>query len=181
MRAQPYQDKAEHLLKKAFGSDLVQQEWPIWKGASDDWAKKMTYAPRLDIAVGPFNLTSENKEHDIQKILAKSQHSLIKKIIDEASRQNPDNFILNKNPRCLLAIEIEFSGSSKHVLGDYTNASMIGLIGIVISSPKTQSKIARVGQYARKLQNLEKGPTGLFSNTVHFQDQEFINIIKKYI
>ena len=35
----------------------------------------------------------------------------------------------NKNPRCLLSVEVEFSGSSKLIMGDFTNAGMMGHVG----------------------------------------------------
>lgn len=111
-----YQNRIEELLKLIFPVDSVKKEWSIWDGAEDGFRRtSTTYAPRLDIAVGPFNITTQNKHEHIQSIQKSSNHDLIQSIIKIGKEENQD-WGFNRNPRCLLAVEIEFSGSSKHIL-----------------------------------------------------------------
>ncbi len=118
MSAIGYQKRMEELLKLIFPADSVKREWSIWNSARDDFRRtKKMYAPRLDIAVGPFNTSTENRHFDTTVIQNLNRHPLISSIILEGKKKN-QKWQYNKNPRCLLAIEIEFSGSSKHILGD---------------------------------------------------------------
>lgn len=171
MLARVYQKKITTLLEEIFGSDLVIREWSVGKGATDAFLHAGTYAPRLDIAVGPFNINRDVGQN-LAAIHAKTKHPLV----GELKRQIG---ILNGNPRCLLAIEIEFSGSSKHILGDFTNASMMGLIGIVVGSSHNIEKICRVGEYAALLYSLGKAPS-LFKNVKVFQDSKFLEFITAF-
>lgn len=108
------------------------------------------YCPRIDIAVGPFNIR-RNIEEDNRIINAKiNEHkAFITKLVDKAETYvgNVDEFLRNKNrnPRCFLAIEIEKSGTRKHLLGDIANASVIAAIGIVV--PLNKSKLQQASQF----------------------------------
>ena len=133
MSATIYQKHIEEKLKKIFVPQDVKREWSIWENSKDAWKRRSAYAPRLDLALGPFNLTATNKDRDIEIIKDAANNPLILETIQKGQADN-QNWRYNANPRCLLAVEIEFSGSSKHILGDYTNASMMGYLGIVISS-----------------------------------------------
>lgn len=58
---------------------------------------------------------------------------------------------------CMLAIEIENSGSIKHMLGNITNVSILGSIGIVI--PFNEKKLAlckRMKKYVTFATEVEK-------------------------
>ncbi len=181
MSASIYQKHTEELLKIIFAADSVKREWSIWDNASDGFRRINTmYAPRLDIAVGPFNTTTQNKHFDTTAIRSFNGHPLIASIIVKGQEEN-QNWQYNNNPRCLLAIEIEYSGSSKHILGDYTNASMMGHIGVVVSSAKNYEKISRVGEYVKTLRQLEKAPADLFCNTVHYREDEFEAVLRSHI
>lgn len=181
MSATIYQNHVENLLKQIFSAENVKREWSIWQDAEDAFRRaRTTYAPRLDIAVGPFNITTENRYIDIDTMRGFNEHSLIQEIILKGQREN-QNWQYNNNPRCLLAIEIEYSGSSKHILGDYTNASMMGHIGVVVSFAKNYEKISRVGEYVKTLRQLEKAPADLFCNTVHYREDEFEALLRRHI
>jgi hypothetical protein len=78
----------------------------------------------------------------------------------------------NPNPRCLLAIEVVFSGSSKHIMGDTLNAGALGLYGLVIGSEARMRKIHRIGKYLEVLADLEKLPP-MFRNVVSLSTVEF--------
>jgi len=154
MKAKQAQQQITHILRHIFGDDSVKPEWQVWPRTTE------LYKPLLDIAVGPFNITANNYENrDRDKIEASSRHPLIEEITREGRRQN-ENFIENENPRCLLAIEIEHSGHCKYILGDYTNASIIGLIGVVVGCSESYARIRRVGEYIRILRDLRKAPPG---------------------
>jgi hypothetical protein len=78
----------------------------------------------------------------------------------------------NPNPRCLLAIEVIFSGTSKHIMGDMLNASSLGLYGLVVGRDTQMPKIRRIGCYLDMLVRLEKQPP-LFHNVVALDTSEF--------
>jgi len=68
----------------------------------------------------------------------------------------------------MLAIEVVCSGSSKHILGDITNASMMGLYGIVVTNDDQHicEKVERIQHYAQRVKALQKAPTGWFDNVL---------------
>lgn len=175
-----YQKETKKLLEAIFAAGNVKSEWSVRTRATDTFKKsnRSVYAPRLDLAVGPFNSSIENVHQDLDRIIEASQHTLVQKIVREAATQNSSHFQVNRNPRCLLAIEIEWGGSSKHILGDYTNASMMGFIGIIIGFEKSITKIQRVGTYAKELQRLQKAPPDLFANVACFTADEFTNLLR---
>src|SRR6267143_917127 len=181
MAAQQYQAKVYKLLVRIFGQERVRSEWNIRGDAADKFKNPATYAPRVDIAVGPFNLTADSVGHDVHKILEANGHRLMQEMIATIQTQNNDYFIENKNPRCLLAIEIEFSGSSKHILGDIPTASMTGLVGVVIGPSKSIRKIERVSQYVRLLRSVKKAPPDLFANVACFEAKHFVKLLEKHL
>jgi hypothetical protein len=174
------QQEAFTLLSEIFGTDLVRSEFSIGTGATDVFAGEKRYLPRLDLAVGPFNVSRE-RDRNTRMIRQASDHPLIANIVRLANRQSGGSFRPNVNPRCLLAIEIEFSGSSKHILGDFTNASMMGFVGLVIgpSDKKYMGKIRRVSEYVQTLRQLEKAPNDLFTNVACMDIDEFFNLCKR--
>jgi len=107
------------------------------------------------------------------------RHPIIQRIIQDVERQNGVGFIFRENPRCLLAIEIEFSTSSKHILGGFTNASMMGLVGVVIGPEDKYAKIARIAKYAHKLKETGKAVDGLFLNVACYTTGEFMALVAR--
>jgi hypothetical protein len=167
MAASEFQKYAKTLLEKHY--EDVRLEWPVYKDATDSMERdKKQYYPRTDIVVGPFSLApGQNSRIDITAIN--------KKLMDRLHR---DNLTINNNPRCLLAIEVVFSGSSKHLLGDILNASVIGLYGIVVGHPNMITKIKRNKKYLEKLAELGKIDCLPFRNVLIVSTDEFIELLK---
>lgn len=137
-------DAQEHLEECLRANGLiVKREWSIARSAASDIFKNKRYAPRLDLAVGPFNETTDSAPVDAEKIRQAANTCPLIERIRQQHGQSPNRPLrMNcRNPRCLLAIEIEFSSSSKYMLGDFTNAGMMGLIGLVIGSTKTTPQL----------------------------------------
>ncbi len=171
-----YQDVISNVLKQRLREGEVKKEWCIGAGASDIFSYKHIYRPRVDIAVGPFNIHIADN-HLINMGFIKNTPLLIK--LFQAKGRELDVSLLNKNPRCLLAIELLFSGSSKHMLGDFANASMMGLAGVIVTSKRNYKKVARLAKYLEYVQQLGKAPVGLFSNVLVFEADEFLEVISK--
>ena len=79
-------------------------------------------------------------------------------------QQNRGGFFQNQNPRCMLAIELEYSTSSKHILGGITNASLLGHIAVIIGSSVSIPKVRRIHAYACRLREVEKAHDDMFAN-----------------
>jgi len=79
----------------------------------------------------------------------------------------------NYNPRYAVAIEVVFSGSSKHVLGDITNASVLGLYGFVIANEEMLLKAKRIFKYIQKLKQIRKISGEMYNNVKIVSTQEF--------
>lgn len=123
MNAKEAQKELKTLLSESFGKDTVIAEWRSNAGARDWLQFGGIYAPRPDIAVGPFNI---EEGRNIEKI-----ESVFKKYQAFFSKLGLIN--INENPRCLIAIEIENSNKGKHMMGNLINASILGRVGIIVT------------------------------------------------
>lgn len=67
MNAIEAQKKLKVLFSDIFGGDQVIKEWPSNRNA-EDWLKRfdnnIIYAPRPDIAIGPFNIAEGENTPD---------------------------------------------------------------------------------------------------------------------
>ena len=125
LNAKTVQIELKRLLSAIFGKENVYPEWRS-NARAQDWLRIGTnYAPRPDIAVGPFNIEEGRHPYEIEETF--KQH---RTLFDQLGIENTG---LNKNPRCLIAIEIENSNKGKHMLGNIINASLLGKIGIVVT------------------------------------------------
>lgn len=128
-----------------------------------EWRSRMNpniYAPRLDIAVGPFATeegTQKTEEHfglfyqhrDFFKVLSEFHLKNLQIITDQTTPERRDELIsrkmyslefTNNNGRCFIAIEIENSVSRKHLMGGAINASTLGKVGIAIGFSENKHK-----------------------------------------
>jgi hypothetical protein len=177
MGAKEIQAVLAEILATMMSADHVKSEWSVRADATDDVYDKASYAPRLDLAVGPFNVSSE-REANVELIRRHQRHPLVAALRGEVIRQNQGSFYFNRNPRCLLAIELEYSTSSKHILGGITNASLLGYIGVIVGNAKYIAKIRRIYEYACRVREVEKAHSDMFANVACFQEEEFFALLE---
>jgi len=179
-----FQNKIVVGLKGIFGDDMVEKEWDVAKDSQDAWSRKL-YCPRIDVAVRPFNTTGNIKRNNrIIDAKIEEYRAFIAELVDKAETEvgSVDNFLSNKNenPRCFLAIEIENSGTRKHMLGDIANASIIAAIGIVVPLNKSTlngfKRIKKYIQFATEVDKIE----AIFNNVLVINRDNFINIISSF-
>lgn len=175
MTGQEIQDQVIAALAEFVTEDLLIREWSVRRGAEDTFGDKASYAPRLDVAIGPFNPTFQNRHNDAQAI-HQAEGPIIRVLRAAIAGQNP-HFYENTNPRCVVGIEVEHDTSSKHILGGITNVSMLGRLGVVIGTPENLDKIRRIHAYVRKLKEVEKAPLDMFGNVGCFGVEEFLQVL----
>lgn len=152
-----------------------------FKGMEHEWSafntlpRKYLYAPRVDIAISPFNDNDDvpkEKKELINKLVRQKE---IKRFIEQCHRHHLANLrkdlyeyanpasleeVLESNnkPRCLIAIEIENTNSKKHIMGSVVNAASLGKIGIGIAySEEAYRAFLRIINYFAYLFAKEKG------------------------
>jgi hypothetical protein len=179
MTAKETQAAIKEALSRVFGEGLVKSEWSVRTDATDGVFDRSVYSPRLDIAVGPFNVTRDQKNNDLAGIANYGEHPLIRLLREEVSSQNHGGFYFNPNPRCLLAIELEYTTSSKHILGGITNASLLGAIGLMVAPAAYIDKVRRISQYAARLRQVEKAHDDMFANIACFQEDDFLRLLSR--
>ncbi len=180
-RVKDYQELVCYSLRQIFGESEVKIEWDVAKDREDDFTRDL-YCPRLDIALGPFNI-DRNIDHNKSEIENALQYhrDFIRRLIHSSqhSHDNIDEFLdkRNKNPRCFLAIEIENSGSSKHMLGNIANVSIIGSLGIVIPfNDKQLSLCMRIKEYVSFASSVKK-VKAIFENVLVIDRKKFLFVL----
>ncbi len=156
MNERDYKKKLLPLLQNIFGNNFVEKEWDSYKYDTHFSNHKEVYGPRHDVAIKPFNSYGD-LDCGVDNTKSMQNHRLIKVLIKdklEAGCKIKD--VWNSFSRCFIGIEIEFSGSSKHILGSLINASVSGSIGIVIGNKDNLKKIQRIYDYLFRLESLER-------------------------
>lgn len=146
------------------------------------------YSPRVDVAVGPF-ATQGTCIEQYDQLMDDSQNFIIKllnyhirniDVFDSEQNRLTFNTLKNKNSnaRCLLAIEIENSGSRKHIIGDAVNASALGRIGVFIAW--TPEKLRAAVKMRRYLQFLKRVGKNTFNtmNLLILDKHQFLQAIQ---
>ncbi len=189
MKTKEYTDKILGELKKIHAPDSVVKEWNAAKNSLDDFNSRDYYAPRVDIALGPFNIdknlaVNNNKFErmvEIHKDLLEKLYS-VSHVAEGHEYMSFQDFmsVLNKNPRCFIAIEIENTKDSKRAFGDILNASVMGKIGIVlpIGGDKYQLfyRLKRYFNYLKQVGKLE----GNFKNVLIIEGTKFLEVIQEH-
>ncbi|MNJ95312.1 hypothetical protein D3C87_130220 [compost metagenome] len=168
--------------------------------ATCEWNSKMNaniYAPRLDIAIGPFSIldgTSLQQEYDhiydthypfiyqlvkihllnIQQISADSNNDEVNARINEKIGHMK---YFNFNSRCFIAVEIENEVSRKHLMGGALNASVLGRVAIASGfTAEKHRAFLNLYRYFEYLQNVEK-PTFRTENLLIISAEQLLNVL----
>jgi len=128
-----------------------------------EWRSKMKrglYAPRLDLALGPFAIedgSQKTDEHldlfhiykDFFEQLTRIHLENLQIITGQTTPENQNELIARKmnsleftnyNARCFIAIEIENNVSRKHLMGGAINAATLGKVGIAVGFNDTKHR-----------------------------------------
>ena len=180
-----YQHDIVSQLKVIYPGVAIEPEWR----ALD--ANNELYAPRIDVAVGPFAI--ERREMTSYDRLMSRSRGFIESLINTHS----ENVIgardfwgvpsfqslkkSNRNSRCLLAIEIENEVSRKHLMGGAINAAALGRIGIVIGWTEEKFRaLIKLRSYLNFLAQVEKN-TFNTSNLLIFKKDQFLTCVRNEI
>lgn len=181
MLSKDYQNELKVLLEQIFPDQQVRSEWDSVQYDPHSGNHDIVYAPRHDLAIGPFTdfyeLDIGQDRTDIMK-----KHPFTKKLYkDYLQNRGTVNKIWNSKPRCFLAIEIEFSGSLKHMLGSIINAYASGSLAIIITKQVYRDKISRLITYLLRLEDYGFMEKKICNNLIVFNDEEFKNYLIEYL
>jgi len=150
------QDVIYQKLIEVFGEDYVVMEWDVVKGSQDGYTRKL-YCPRIDFAIGPFNI-NRNFDYNNQIITEKyNEYEELFNLLIQHSDMPNNSLTGNSNPRCFLTVEHENEVTRKHMIGTIINASAIGKVGIIIAAQeKTYRALLRIRKYLESLVRFNK-------------------------
>jgi hypothetical protein len=138
----------KHKLMVMFPNLQIEPEWPVARNSRDALNNINFYCPRIDFALGPFNIESnliEEKKKEIDAVYRRYVTCFNNLKSFDNNYINSDS---NKNPRCFLTIEVENQNSKKHMMGSIINASAIGKVGIILAKNETALRsLKRIRKY----------------------------------
>jgi hypothetical protein len=156
-----HQETLTTALRGEFRDASVSAEWAALR------AEPATYSPRVDIAVGPYAI--DRRYEDEYDALANRHQRFLGQIYSRfkgnALALDADAFVspldhvcaLNSNARCFMAIEIDSSGSRKHLLGGMVNAAALGRVGLsVAGNPEMLRALLKTRRYLQFLADVGK-------------------------
>ena len=184
MKTDKFTKQLVTCLRKNFRGDLVIPEWNVSKNSQDDFNSIEYYAPRVDVAIGPFNINRNLEKNNLTfDQLIQYHKTFLKRLYDVSHLGEKLEYImfedflqsLNSNPRCFIAIEVENTKDAKRSLGDIVNASAMGKVGIVIPISKDKYnlfvKIKKYFHYLEAVGKLE----GNFRNVLIIEGTKFLS------
>lgn len=172
------QDKIASLLEKEFGPSNIETQWRS-HDRNKDWLRfGEIYCPYPDIAVKPFNTTPDRYD-GIDNIKAEfdRHHKFFESFFRYSGGIDP---LQNGNPRCLICIEIEGSGTRKYMMGNFLNASILGYIGFVISNENIINNAKQVKEYLDGAAEIKKMPR-VAQNVMLFEHEDFLDKLTKLL
>ena len=170
-----------------YNTDEIKKEWDVTKCSRDGFRRGGSeggiYAPRIDIAIGPFNIDFNSDNLYKMKCEYKKYDKLfLRGVISKGSvLSDEDEIVCNQNPRCTVAIEIANHSEIKRIISDIFNASVIGKIGIFVHDNDKKSETAshRLLNYFKLLQYNRKVDDKILKNVVFIKSEDMISTLKE--
>lgn len=169
MNTRECQTEIAKVLKRVYRGQSVEVEWDSVKYDNHFSNHKFVYGPRIGIAVGPFNSYADlDIGNDRTRVM--QSHPFTTRLFEAYFNVSELDEVWNEFSRCYLAVEVEFSGSPKHILGDIVNASVSGSIGLVIGTRDNIEEIKRAFSYVLRLEYLERMNIHTLNNDSRYDD-----------
>lgn len=183
------EENLEDLISDILGQDFIKQ-WPISTDGTDILSnRELHYCPRLDFAVGPFNIHRQVDKDRRRIMRAFRQNRRIISALEELDRSVivseedlNDSIPREKrdNPRCFMAIEIERSTGTKHRMGSIINAGALGKVGLVIGiGEDAYNSLIRIRKYISLLRSVGKISYEP-KNVLILKYEETINVLSEF-
>ncbi len=149
------------------------------------------YSPRVDVAVGPFAVVhGERYIDDYNEMMVNTSElfdQLIRFHLSNTQEDLPPGAIFvrlrdtNPNARCLIAIEVENTGSRKHLMGDAINAAALGRIGVVVGwTPEKFRAFLNLKRYFNYLKGVGKNTFNL-GNLLILDKNQLVDAIQRVL
>ena len=180
MNAKTYRNTVRTKLQSIFPAERVEREWDPVRYDPHFSNHKEVYAPRHDLAVGPFNSYAD-LDCGIDNTKRLWSHRFTQGLIREKLQGGVHRKELwNSFSRCFLAVELEFSGSSKHVFRSIVNASVSGSLAIIVAKSQNRDKVDRIVSYLFRLESLERLRLKTIANLFVFSESEFVEFLSTF-
>ena len=183
MNSREYQSSIVPLIQDLLPGLEIVFEWTAFRGPRNH------YSPRVDISVGPFSIEGEGNQRENYRFLLDENEQVrgfirslyelhCKNFSDEVNITPFDQLLrLNRNSRCLFAIEIENRNSKKHFMGSLINAASLGRVGIGVAfTDKAFNTFSRLLKYLEFLRSVEKN-TYDTRNFLVVKREQFSNLL----
>lgn len=174
------QDVIYRKLIEVFREEQVLIEWDVVRGSQDAYTREL-YCPRIDFAIGPFNIDGNIDDNNLSINQKYDEYESLFHLLTRHGDMPNKKLEVNQNPRCFLTIEHENKVTRKHMIGTIINASAIGKVGIIIASQdKTYRALSRIRKYLDamvKFNKLDYTP----ENIIIIQFNEFMNCMQNFV
>jgi len=164
----------EDILSRPYNIPLIRDEKQM--------KLKPLYSPACDVAIGPYSFAQGNIAELYEKLLNLEEVAGFVEELQDNSLGDGYNRVLNlnRNPRCLMAFEVENSTAKdvKHVLGSITNCSILSKIGIVVIFNDKIEYSQRLLAYLAFAKRKEKAEKDLFGNVFVIEKSRLDRILQ---
>lgn len=168
------------LLRATFGEDQVRRQFDVGSKRNDAFDKYQLYSPRLDYAVGPYNL-DRHREENVGRInnAFRDFQPMIQQLVEEGTGDLSAISHYNSNPRMFIAIEMEDKTSRKHRLGGIINASALGKVGILVgANAEVYWSVFKIKSYLEYLRTYKS--VILAPNVIAINKSRFVHVLHNF-
>ena len=184
-----------HIFERRGDSEIeIKKEWSVTEDSQDVYKNKYQgediYAPRIDIAIGPFNIGLDWNDGlcRINRKYRQYEEFIFGEIIQKGKLLSNEDVCPNQNPRCMVAIEVANHNEIKRMIGDIFNASVIGKIGIFVydqlvygQDQRFEKASHRLLNYIKFLKTQRKGEMDnkILKNMIFIKSGDIVSVLER--